>query len=147
MSSLSVMVDRRSSRRASHQGGACSGAEAPEAPAEAPTKNAREDLKVIGLSLGRGASSFFGKGDCAALAKADPKAEGDVTDGGGEAETPGLTESNMLVVTFRQKGGRLVTLRMGCKNDNSLAYWHDGLAAVLKAYLDSRIFRCVRAAT
>ena len=46
----------------------------------------------------------------------------------------------MLVLTFRQRGGGFVTLRLGTKSDTSLLHWHDGLQAVLAAHLASRLF-------
>ena len=36
--------------------------------------------------------------------------------------------------------GRLVKLKLGCKNDASLLHWHDGLQAVLAGYFASRRF-------
>ena len=65
-----------------------------------------------------------------------------------EAEPePDAAQQNALVVVFRQRGGRHVTLRLGCKNDTSLMYWHDGLQAVLAAYFASRLFKSEAHAT
>ena len=61
--------------------------------------------------------------------------------GGSSADSEdGPVDRNLLVVTFRQRGGRLVKLKLGCKNDASLLHWHDGLQAVLAGYFASRRF-------
>ena len=60
--------------------------------------------------------------------------------GGRASESVAASVRNMLVVTFRGAGGRHVTLRLGCKDDASLLFWHDGLQVVLRGYRASRLF-------
>ena len=55
-------------------------------------------------------------------------------------ETADLPLDNMLAVTFRQQAGQYVVLRLRGRNDAMLQLWHDGLQAVLAAYLASRRF-------
>ena len=55
-------------------------------------------------------------------------------------ESADLPLDNMLAVTFRQQAGQYVVLRLRGRNDAMLQLWHDGLQAVLAAYLASRRF-------
>ena len=60
--------------------------------------------------------------------------------GAGDAGEGDAPDRNVLVLTFRQRGGGHLTVRLGCKNDTQLLGWHTGLQTVLAAHIASRLF-------
>ena len=56
------------------------------------------------------------------------KEEGAPAAGGGDPRDPEAPQDrNVLILTFRQRGGGHFVVRLGCKNDASLLNWYDGL--------------------
>ena len=89
-------------------------------PSRSPAKMARQAttdaLSILRLSVDRTRSALHGR--ATRLPQEDEL---------GEESEHGPADRNVLIITFRQPGGRHVTIRLGCRNDASLAYWYDGI--------------------
>jgi len=97
----------------------------------ASTKHSNLPLSVLQLSIARAMSGVFGLGRSqSAIGVKDVE----------DADADGPPDRNVLVLTFRQHGGSLLVIRLGAPNDEQLLQWRDGLEAMLKQQIASRLF-------